>query len=528
MILCLRNETIEPIFDNNWKIEFSGYGEITLKSRTEYKSIFWFYTIPLTLDDKEIEKNLKGLIFNLKFFINLSKDLNIPCYLFKLPVKCYSFSKVLEKINCSLISEYNKLIEESCEKYFHMKEVSFDVFVHNIGIKNSTNFRNYFLFKTPLDLNHKGTFNNWLRRELNSIDGKRKKCLVVDLDNTFWGGVLGEDGINGIKISETFPGIGYTFLHNRLNQYLDSGIILCICSKNNESDVIEAFSKNKNIKVPLDSFLVKKINWSPKYQNIQEIAEELNIGLDSIVFIDDNPMEVESVRETLPGITAMLFPKEEDEIVSFLLDELDSHFESTSVILEDKLKTQLYKQNFLRKSAEEKSNDFENFLKELEIQVELNSLTDDNIERAQQLELKTNQFNSTTRRYNKTDLLNLNKNGRIIYIVNIQDKFGDYGRSGSIILNISENIITIESFILSCRVLGKKIEDELLISIAKKNPNKCLNILFEKTKKNIPVENFLNTLPLINKTKVGRYICYDIDTAKLKQQKQQYKIKINE
>lgn len=191
-------------------------------------------------------------------------------------------------------------------------------------------------------------FSCWFEDRLREISLCRKKCLVLDLDNTLWGGVLGEDGIDGIKIGGDYPGKAFLYFQEGLLELAKRGVILTICSKNNERDVLDLWEKNPFVLLRKEHFSAWRINWRNKADNIRELSEELNIGLDSLVFVDDNPTERELVRQMLPMVEVPEFPKQSYMLPDFLISLSDRYFRVYSVTEEDRRKTEQYKANASR------------------------------------------------------------------------------------------------------------------------------------------------------------------------------------
>jgi FkbH-like protein len=175
----------------------------------------------------------------------------------------------------------------------------------------------YYISQSLITPKLNASFNEWFERKLAAIQGKRKKCLVLDLDNTLWGGILGEDGIEGIKISDTYPGLAFRDFQESILEAANNGVILAVCSKNNEEDVLDVWEKHPYLILRQKHISAYRINWQDKATNIQELADELNIGLDSMVFIDDNPAERTRVQQTIPEVVVPDFPEHPHQMSAF-------------------------------------------------------------------------------------------------------------------------------------------------------------------------------------------------------------------
>ena len=319
---------------------------------------------------------------------------------------------------------------------------------------------------------------------------------MLDLDNTLWGGVLGEDGVDGIQIGNTYPGNAFLFFQQAILELKKQGVLLTVCSKNNEDDVFDLWNKHSDILLKKKDFVICKINWNDKAANILEISKELNIGLDSIVFVDDNPTERELVKKSLPELTVPDFPQEPYLLPQFYNEILTDFFSVHSLTEEDLNKSTQYIDNFSRKKFKNNFNDINKFISELEIVLSIEEVNDSNISRFAQMTQKTNQFNLTTKRYTDSDINSFRENS-LIYGLRVKDKFGDNGITALAIISIEDNNAYIDSFLLSCRILGKRIEFEFMKYILlklKKMGLKKVYAKYIKTNKNIQTINFYDKL----------------------------------
>jgi FkbH-like protein len=325
---------------------------------------------------------------------------------------------------------------------------------------------------------------------IDAINNKTKKCLVLDLDNTLWGGIIGEDGINNIDLGP--DGLGESFLEfqKKIKSMKKKGVLLAICSKNNLNDAKKVFTNHNFSYLKWDDFIIKKINWESKNNNIQEIAKSLNIGENSLVFIDDNPTERELVMQYTDAIVPK-FPNSPTDLPEFI-DEVDlKYFSKYSVTKEDLKKSKQYIDNIRRNKAQKKSFDFDSFIKELNLEMEVsyNNLNDKI--RLSQLTQKTNQFNFTTKRYSELDIENfIKKKDSHVFVGSVKDKFGDYGKVIACIIIEKPNEYVIDTFLMSCRVISKQIENYFFnFILSKLSSNIPLYGKHIPTKKNILVNN---------------------------------------
>lgn len=342
------------------------------------------------------------------------------------------------------------------------------------------------------------------------ILGRSKKCLVLDLDNTLWGGVIGEDGIEGIKIGIGDP-ISEAFLafQQKIVDIKNRGVILAICSKNNPDDALEAFQKKAEMPLKIDDFSASEINWDAKHLNIQKIAKTLNIGTDSLVFIDDNPAECSLVQQMLPEVTTILLPPDSASYVSTVDQILE--LEKLDIRVDDLIKTEQYIQNKKRQQAHDNIGDLNSYLYSLESKVTIKTASEQDLSRVHQLFSKTNQFNLTTIRYSVSDIEKFHQSDTYQLItVAAQDKFGQLGTIGQCLLKLSSEVIEVDSFILSCRAMGRGIETALINFIKKEYLIGYTSVKLVGTyipsKKNLPIKSFLEAqgLKLIDESIDGK------------------------
>jgi FkbH-like protein len=338
-----------------------------------------------------------------------------------------------------------------------------------------------------------------LERILDAQLVARKKCLLLDLDNTLWGGVIGEDGVKGIQLSETGEGARYRDFQLRIRELSQMGVILGIVSKNNEADAFEAFESHDHMVLRKGDFAAMKINWSPKAQNIADLAQDLDIGMDSIVFIDDNPVEREAVRTALPEVTVPEFPADTCELSSFFERVYKNCFFTLESTAEDRKRTASYLANAKRAAERTAAPSIEEFLAGLGTKIFFTRAGDADLPRAAQLTQKTNQFNLTTRRYTEQELRALQTTpGAGVFIASVADKYGDNGKVlVSIVRRETRDTAKLDTFLMSCRVMGRFIEDQILDHLVKElraDGLSRLRVQFIPTMKNAPARTFVERL----------------------------------
>jgi FkbH-like protein len=333
-----------------------------------------------------------------------------------------------------------------------------------VGIERSGDPRKWYLYRQPFTEEFWHEVADDLCLTLKRQRNAAKKCLVVDCDNTLWGGIIGEDGLEGIAIGEDFPGSAFRDFQQQLLTLRSRGVLLAICSKNNEQDVWDVFERHDGMVLKREHFVAHRINWQAKAANIESIAGELNIGLDSLVFIDDSPIEVESVRNALPMVTCIQVPVDAARLPStFNSFRL---FDREQVSEEDRTRSEMMAQERGRKTLSATLG-AEEFTKALMLSVDVFEVKTEHLARVTQLINKTNQFNLTTRRRNLGEVSQLiQTEGNTVLAWRVADRFGDYGLVGVMILVREADYIDIDTFLMSCRVLGRGVENAVLAAAA--------------------------------------------------------------
>lgn len=296
-------------------------------------------------------------------------------------------------------------------------------------------------------------------RVLAAAKGRSAKCLVLDLDDTVWGGVIGDDGIDGIVLGQG-SALGEAFLsvQSYAKELMQRGVILAVCSKNDETNALEAFEKHPEMVLRRKDIASFVVNWNDKVTNLRIVAQELNIGLDALVFVDDNPLERDLVRRELPMVAVPEVPDDPALVPQCLADA--GYFESLAITQEDRNRTQHYSSNRARSSLKATATDLSSYLCSLEMQLLWRRFDRVGLKRTVQLINKTNQFNLTTRRYSEDDIVAIMNDDRAFALqLRLLDKFGDNGIIGIVIGRLQpENGLLIDTWLMSCRVLGRQVE----------------------------------------------------------------------
>jgi FkbH-like protein len=303
-----------------------------------------------------------------------------------------------------------------------------------------------------------------IKSALRGIKGDSKKIIILDLDNTLWGGVVGDLGWENIILGGHDPiGEAYADFQITLKSLTNRGILLGIVSKNEETTALEAINSHPEMALTLKDFAGWKINWQDKAQNIIDLVSDLNLGLQSVVFIDDNPVEQARVRETLPEVLVPEWPDDSMLYKSTLLGL--RCFDTPSISREDIERTKMYANEQQRDDLRKRLSSLDDWLTSLKIKIKIEELNETNLQRTAQLLNKTNQMNLATRRMTEGELLDWVKvDNRKLWVFRVSDKFGDSGLTGIISIEVKSNYCQIVDFILSCRVIGRKVEETMLFT----------------------------------------------------------------
>ncbi|UCH94321.1 MAG: HAD-IIIC family phosphatase [Candidatus Aminicenantes bacterium] len=316
------------------------------------------------------------------------------------------------------------------------------------------------------------------------------KVIVLDCDNTLWQGICGENGAWGVTVDGP-----YVWLQQFMLQKYNEGLLLALCSKNNEADVWEVFEKNPGMLLKKDHFVAWRINWKTKSENLNQLAEELNLGINSFIFIDDSPAECLEVISNCPGVLTLQLPQDPETIPHFLKHV--RAFDKAVVTEEDKVRTKMYQADKKRRETRDRAMSLKDYLAGLELKISMNEMKPSLVNRVSQLTQRTNQFNLSTIRRKEDEILSLAKQpGTTCWVVEVSDRFGDYGLVGVVITEEKSDHLFIDTFLLSCRVLGRGVEDAILVGLKKNchaNRIKTLKADFYPTQKNRPVLDFLES-----------------------------------
>jgi FkbH-like protein len=331
----------------------------------------------------------------------------------------------------------------------------------------------------------------WMRY-LAPLAGRVAKVVAVDLDNTLWGGVVGEDGMAGIQVGPEYPGAAYQALQQALLDLTQRGILLAIASKNNRADAMEALTNHPGMLLRPEHFAAMRIDWNEKSQNLRAIAAELNLGVDAIAFLDDNPIERQRVREEIPEAMVVELPADPMAYARAVRDY--PAFERLALSEEDRQRTEYYAADRQRAALEQSAATREDFYRSLAQEAEVASVHRLTLARVAQLTQKTNQFNLTTKRYTEQQIEELARRPDWqVLSIKVRDRYADNGLVGVAITHDRGEVCEIDTFLLSCRVIGRTVETALVAHLAEEARERGLRFLegwFLPTKKNAPAGEF--------------------------------------
>lgn len=392
----------------------------------------------------------------------------------------------------AIIQEINQALRRIAGEQSGVYILDYDALVARHGRLPWHDERKWLTLRLPIASPYLMTMaSEWLRF-LHPVLGRVCKVLVTDLDNTLWGGVIGETGLEGIQVGAEHPGAAYRALQRVMLDLYRRGVILAICSKNNFSDAMEVLEKHPGMLLRPHHFAARRINWNDKTQNLREIAAELNVGRDSLAFIDDNPVERARISDEFPEVTVIDLPSDPSRFAQALRE--CPVFERLAVSSEDRERGRYYGELRQRVELQRNASSLEGFLRSLQQEVEVAPVTAEMLIRVAQLTQKTNQFNLTTRRYSEQQIAEMAATPDwSVHSVRVKDQFGDNGIVGVLMTHDTGEVREIDIFLLSCRVIGRTIETALLsflVESARARDMKQLQGWFLPTKKNAPAREF--------------------------------------
>jgi FkbH-like protein len=433
----------------------------------------WFGNFEASLDDNRI------------YYVS-------DAYLYGKEIK--ACSDVLLKSD--LESRWNNALKSLMGIHSNVRALAYRTLIENLGEGKAFSDKMWYMGK----ILHSTDFHRALAAEIVSVVNRDarvpKKALLLDLDNTLWGGLAGENDITPITLSDSGVGLAYKNFQRVIRQMRFEGVALGVVSKNNDADALEIINNHPHMVLREEDFSIIKINWQDKATNIAEVAGELNVGLDSLVFVDDNPAERDLIKEALPAVTVPDFPDKAEDLADFAINLYNDYFAKNVVTSEDRKKTEDYKANAKRNELKAVAVDFNSYLEGLEMKL-IRVPAVDNKDRFEQLVNKTNQFNLTTLRFSASEISEvLTNKEKEVFLYKVVDKFGDNGIVVVGILDFTERAL-ISEFTMSCRVMGRNIENAIVEDFENAARKRGYDTLYAKyipTAKNKPVADLYNKL----------------------------------
>lgn len=409
------------------------------------------------------------------------------------------------------VLRFNRALREEAAAFGNVRWIDAGDVVHGIGRNAAFDARFYYRAKAPYTA---AFFNEFARRVVNAargFDGHFYKALVLDCDNTLWGGILGEDLLAGLQLGPyDYPGNIFWRMQHEFAALERQGVLLCLCSKNNPEDVEEALRSHDSMVLKPGQIVCRRVNWNDKPQNLREIAEELNIGLDSLVFVDDSAFECEAVRSQLPMVRVLQVPSVLSEYPR-LAQELRELFLAGGVTAESRAKTAQYKQRAEAEQARAAFSSHDEYLASLQLKVELARNARASLPRISELTRKSNQFNLTTRRYSEAEIEQAMAGpDSEVYSLSVNDRFGSAGLTGVAVMRYEGTVAHVEAFLMSCRVIGRGVETCIWAPIfARAAQRGCTTVraAYIASAKNAQVADFYDRLglPLVDASDNARH-----------------------
>lgn len=515
LIHFIRNISIDPISNYlkkvglnsnlNYDITFSNYRELDdglVDFKNQYSQNNFDYVFGFIWPNYTKFEKADDLTSYLKHIGELTKSMNTEKVFLNTLIP-YAPALGLQSTSAELnkIYEGNNVLAKLAENNPFLSLVDLNKIVNDHGIVNTYDPRFWYLYNQPFTNLFYKEMSKTIQSQGSLISSKTIKVIVLDCDNTLWGGILGEEGINNIRLgSGAFPGNIYTDFQAQIKKLKDSGILLAICSKNNEQDVFDAFNQNLNFVLKQDDFVATRINWQDKVTNILSISQDLNLGLDSFLFIDDSSFEIENVRVHLPEVNTFQIPANKFQICNHF-ENFISQF-NLDLTQKNDLRLESYKAEKIRQNLKLSYANVEEYLNSLQMNIEINRMSDKDTVRCAELIQRTNQFNSTGEKISIADLkAKLISSNMEYFTLRASDRFGDYGLVGLASIGTNNDFSEIDTFMLSCRILGRQVE-RLFLSIITQVyvPQNISEIRFRyiMNNKNIQVLEFLNSVGFEN------------------------------
>lgn len=451
----------------------------------------------VSLTTKEVEEECARIISGIRHqIVNIRNQTNSPILVNNFVIPSPVSGGILDVQSQNMqVNTIRRLNQTLLMEILNLKNVYIVDYAHimaHVGYAQGFDHRYWHAAKAPISRHALLPFGMAYARYFRAITGKTKKCLILDCDNTLWGGIIGEEGMNGIQLGPDYPGSAYQAFQNEILNLHDRGVILALCSKNNEKDVFDVLDNHPHMVLKRSHFAALQINWEDKAANIKQIVKDLNIGMDSVVFADDSAHETGLVKYQIPLITTFQLPEDPSQLSSELCRR--GYFDSLTFSEEDKLRNQMYRAESTRTMMAKQAGSIEEYYTQLNMCVDFKIPEEIHIQRIAQLTQKTNQFNLTTKRYMVDDIHNFIQSADAdVWCLHLKDNISDMGIVGVVIMKYKKQEALIDSFLLSCRALGRGAEDaflSFLVNALREKGIKTLRGEYVKTVKNEQVADF--------------------------------------
>ena len=408
------------------------------------------------------------------------------------------------------IARAEALLARACEPAVHLRLITAAELATTYPVNEYHDASSDALGQIPYTPAMYAALGTSIARHVRALRAAPYKVLVLDCDNTLWRGVVGEVGPDGVELDAAAR-----LLHERVVSLQRAGVLICLASKNNEADVLEVFARRPELPVRLEHVTSHRINWEPKSANIRALAAELNLGLDSFIFVDDSAFELEEVRTHCPDVLTLLCPSDVPSMTRLLTHVWA--FDRPLLTETDRTRSGSYRTQALREAARRAASTMDEFLEQLGLEVEIAVPGEGDWPRAAQMTLRTNQFNLTTVRRSEAELhAAVRDDGRSCRIVRVRDRFGDYGVVGLLLFSMDSDVLLVDTFLLSCRALARRAEHAMLAElgrIARDAGLRTVSLPFTPTQKNAPARAFLESLGRRPDAVVGETVEYRLSVA---------------
>lgn len=496
----LQNKGFDLIVDEEDLLQSSGlYNLYAIRPSLKRESV----ATTLEVNTQKIEKNIQDLCDSLKSAVGRSSTPHVVCVCPNSPdaIANSTLNHTYQELENRLLSQL-----EGIEGIYTLTSSTLSALY---PVSNYYNPHGHKFGHIPYTSAFFAALGTALARKIYTIQRPPYKVIALDCDGTLWQGVCGEDGAQGIKIDPS-----YQFLQEFMVAQQEAGMLLCLCSKNTESDVWAVFESRQDMTLKRHHLVQSKVNWSSKSENIKALAAELQLGLDSFIFVDDNPIECAEVQTNCPQVLTLQLPSKADDIPHFLKHVWA--FDHLKTTKEDQQRTALYQQNLQREHFRQETLTFNDFLAGLELNVTIEPMTAQQLPRVSQLTHRTNQFNVTTIRRSEAEIQQLLAANYDCLTVEVSDRFGDYGLVGAILFSTEGTALKVDTFLLSCRTLGRGVEYQMLAklgAIAQAKGLTSIELPYQPTPKNQPALDFLNRVGADTKQLMGAGWQFSFPTA---------------